>query len=64
LSWPVAIVLANALVTLILPASFGWSMPLVLDVVPFATSSLIGLLILIPALGIPLYKINLRASLS
>ena len=64
LSWPVAIVLANALVSQILPASFGWSMPLVLDVGAFTVSSLIGLLILIPALGIPLYKLNVRASLS
>jgi putative ABC transport system permease protein len=64
LSWPVAIVLANALVSLILPASFGWSMPLVLEVTSFAVSSLIGLVILIPALAIPLYKLNIRASLS
>jgi len=64
LSWPVAIVLANALVSLILPASFGWSMPLVLDIKSFAASSLIGLLLLIPALGMPLYKLNVRASLS
>lgn len=64
LSWPVAIVLANALVSLILPASFGWSMPLVLDVTSFGVSSLIGLVILIPALAIPLYKLNIRASLS
>lgn len=63
LSWPVAIILANALVTKVLPASFGWSMALELDVIPFAASSLIGLLMLIPALGIPLYKINLRARL-
>jgi len=64
LSWPVAMILANALVGLVLPASFGWSMPLVLDIAPFAVSSLIGLVILIPALGIPLYKLNVRASLS
>lgn len=64
LSWPVAIILANALVGLILPASFGWSMPLVLDIAPFAASSLIGLVILMPALAIPLYKLNVRASLS
>lgn len=64
LSWPVAIVLANALVSLILPASFGWSMPLVLDVTSFGVSSFIGLVILIPALAIPLYKLNIRASLS
>jgi putative ABC transport system permease protein len=64
LSWPIAIILANALVSLILPASFGWSMPLVVDVTSFAVSSLIGLVILIPALAIPLYKLNIRASLS
>ena len=64
LSWPVAIVLANALVSLVLPASFGWSMPLILDIATFAARSLIGIIILIPALGIPLYKLNVRASLS
>ena len=64
LSWPVAVVLADALVSLILPASFGWSMPLVIDIKSFAASSLIGLLLLIPALGMPLYKLNVRASLS
>jgi len=64
LSWPVAIVLANALVSSVLPTSFGWSMPLVLDIGPFAASSLLGLLILVPALSIPLYKINLRTNLS
>jgi len=64
LSWPVASILANALVTKILPASFGWSMPLSLDVMPFAISSVIGLVILLPALAIPLYKLNVRANLS
>ena len=64
LSWPVAVILAKALVTLILPASFGWSMPLMLNIAPFAVSSLMGLLVLIPALAIPLYHINLRACLS
>lgn len=64
LSWPMAIVLANALVSLILPASFGWSMPLQLDVTSFSVSSFIGLVLLIPALAIPLYKLNIRASLS
>jgi len=38
-------------------------MPLVLDIAPFAASSLLGLVILMPALGIPLYKLNVRASL-
>ncbi len=64
LSWPIAGILAKALVTKVLPASFGWSMPLVLDVAPFAISSFIGLLILLPALAIPLYKLNMRAKLS
>ncbi|MEW6994884.1 FtsX-like permease family protein [Colwelliaceae bacterium MEBiC 14330] len=64
LSWPIAALLAKALVAKVLPASFGWSMPLVLDVAPFAISSLVGLLILLPALAIPLYKLNLRAKLS
>jgi len=64
LSWPVAIILANALVSLVLPASFGWSMPLVFEFGPFAVSSLLGVLMLIPALAIPLYKLKVRASLS
>ena len=64
LSWPVAIILANALVSLILPSSFGWSMPLALNISSFAGSSLLGIIILIPALGIPLYKLNIRSSLS
>lgn len=64
LSWPMAIMLADALVSLILPASFGWSMPLQLDVMAFSVSSFIGILLLIPALAIPLYKLNIRASLS
>jgi putative ABC transport system permease protein len=63
LSWPIASLLANALVGKILPASFGWSMPLVLDIAPFAFSSVLGLVILLPALTIPLYKLNTRASL-
>jgi putative ABC transport system permease protein len=63
LSWPIASLLANALVGKILPASFGWSMPLVLDAAPFALSSVLGLVILLPALAIPLYKLNTRASL-
>jgi len=60
LSWPVGIVLANALVTQVLPASFGWSMPLQLGIGPFMYSSLIGLIILLPALAFPLYKLNIR----
>lgn len=57
LSWPIAILIANALVTKIFPASFGWSMPLVLDFSSFSTSSFIGLLCLFPALILPLRKI-------
>ncbi len=64
LSWPIAAILAKTLVAKVLPASFGWSMPLVLDVAPFAISSITGLLILLPALTIPLYKLNTRAKLS
>ena len=64
LSWPIAGFLAKALVAKVLPVSFGWSMPLVLDIAPFAITSFTGLIILIPALAIPLYKINVRASLS
>ncbi|ALO33511.1 ABC transporter [Colwellia sp. MT41] len=64
LSWPIAGLLAKALVAKVLPASFGWSMPLVLDIAPFALTSITGLLILLPALAIPLYKLNVRASLS
>jgi putative ABC transport system permease protein len=58
MSWPIAVVLANALVTEILPASFGWSMPLKLVLSPFILSSLMGLLCLIPALYLTLKKIN------
>ncbi|WP_448549547.1 ABC transporter permease [Thalassotalea fusca] len=64
MSWPVAMLLADVLVGQVLPVSFGWSMPLTLDIVPFFFSSMIGLLLLIPALSIPLYRLNLRASLS
>ncbi|WP_372880727.1 FtsX-like permease family protein [Psychromonas sp.] len=59
LSWLVAIILADALVTKVLPASFGWSMPLILNITPFAFSSVVALLLLIPALTIPLYKLNI-----
>lgn len=58
LSWPIAILIADALVTKVFPASFGWSMPLVLDFASFSSSSLIGLLCLFPALLIPLRKIT------
>lgn len=61
LSWPVAVILAKALVQQVLPASFGWSMPLMLNIAPFAVSSLLGLFLLLPALMIPLYKLNVRA---
>ncbi|MFT5806628.1 MAG: putative ABC transport system permease protein [Moritella dasanensis] len=60
LSWPIATILADALVSQALPASFGWSMPLMFNVGSFAVSSIFGLLFLIPALSIPLYKLNLR----
>ncbi|WP_286263743.1 ABC transporter permease [Thalassotalea atypica] len=64
LSWPIAYLLAEALVTKVLPASFGWSMPLSLNIAPFIHSSALGLLILIPALALPLYKIKSRNNLS
>ena len=64
LSWPIAAVLADALVSQVLAVSFGWSMPLELDISAFATTSIVGMLILLPALAIPLHKLNLRASLS
>jgi putative ABC transport system permease protein len=63
LSWPVAVILANALVNQALPASFGWSMPLVLTAAPFVMSSVFGLLFLLPALSIPLLKLNVRSGL-
>ena len=63
LSWPIATILADALVSKVLPASFGWSMPLILNIGSFAVSSLLSLLFLIPALSIPLLKVNLRTSL-
>ena len=61
LSWPIATILANALVSQALPASFGWSMPLMFNVGSFAVSSIFGLLFLLPALSIPLFKLNLRS---
>jgi len=61
LSWPIATVLAHALVSQALPASFGWSMPLLFNVGSFAVSSIFGLLFLLPALSIPLFKLNLRS---
>jgi len=63
MSWPMAMILANTLVNQVLPVSFGWSMPLILNVSPFALSSVLGLLFLIPALSIPLYKLNVRENL-
>ncbi|MEH6454003.1 MAG: FtsX-like permease family protein, partial [Psychromonas sp.] len=60
MSWPISSILANALVSEVLPASFGWSMPLTLNASSFAVSSILGLLLLVPALSIPLYKLNLR----
>mgnify|MGYP001386909969 CR=1 FL=1 len=61
LSWPIAMILAHALVSQALPASFGWSMPLMFNVGSFAVSSILGLLFLLPALSIPLFKLNLRS---
>ncbi|SFD05059.1 FtsX-like permease family protein [Pseudoalteromonas denitrificans] len=63
LSWPIAIVLAHALVSQILPASFGWSMPLILDVKSFGVTSLACLICLFPALFIPIRKINLQSDI-
>ncbi|MBL4705576.1 MAG: FtsX-like permease family protein [Flavobacteriales bacterium] len=60
MSWPVAAILADTLVTEILSTSFGWAMPLMLDVGSFANGSLIGLLLLTPALCLPLLKLNIR----
>ena len=61
LSFPLAIMLANALVTEILPASFGWSMPLLLTADIFVFTSLTGLLCLLPALLIPLHQLKLHS---
>ncbi len=58
LSWPVAMVLAGVLVAKVMPASFGWSMPLVLTASPFISGSLIGLSCLLAALVIPLYQLK------
>jgi len=63
LSWPVALLIAQSLVTKVLPSSFGWSMPLVLDLTSFSSSSLIGLLCLIPALFMPLRTLTSRKKL-
>jgi len=59
LSWPVAIWIAEALVAKVLPASFGWSMPLVMDLSSLLDTSLLGLAFLLPALYLPLRKIKL-----
>lgn len=61
LSWPVATVLADVLVAKVFPASFGWSMPLMLDLGSYLDRSLIGLICLLPALLIPLYHLNKTA---
>lgn len=61
LSWPIATILAHALVSQALPASFGWSMPLLFNVGSFAISSILGLLFLLPALSIPLFNLSLRS---
>lgn len=58
LSWPLASLLGHVLVAKVFPASFGWSMPLVLEAGPFVSSSLIGVVCLLPALIIPLYRLR------
>jgi len=63
LSWPIATILADVLVSKVLPSSFGWSMPLLLETSSFISSSIIGLICLIPALTIVLSKINLKGRL-
>ncbi len=60
LCWPVATILAQTLVSKALPASFGWSMPLIVNLEPFAVSSVLALLFLIPALSIPLLRLNIK----
>ncbi len=60
LSWPITIVLADALVTKILPASFGWSMPLVIELTPLTSTSFIALGCLLLALYIPLRQLTIR----
>lgn len=63
LSWPIATILADVLVSKVLPSSFGWSMPLLLETSSFISSSIIGLICLIPALTIVLSKINVKGRL-
>ncbi|WDD99981.1 FtsX-like permease family protein [Thalassomonas actiniarum] len=58
ISAPVAVILAETLVSKALPASFGWSMPLQLSAAVFITTGLGGLLCLLPALLLPLYKLE------
>ncbi|WDE12751.1 FtsX-like permease family protein [Thalassomonas haliotis] len=59
ISAPVAAILADTLVSKALPASFGWSMPLQLRADVFIATALSGLLCLLPALLLPLYKLEL-----
>lgn len=63
LSWPIASILANVLVSKILPSSFGWSMPLLLEMSSFVNSSIIGLVCLVPALSLVLRKVNFKGRL-
>jgi len=63
LSWPIASILADVLVSKVLPSSFGWSMPLLLGSSSFINSSVIGLVCLVPAISIVLSKINLKGRL-
>ncbi|WP_281556056.1 FtsX-like permease family protein [Thalassomonas sp. RHCl1] len=58
ISAPVAVILADTLVSKALPASFGWSMPLQLSADVFISTGLGGLLCLLPALLLPLYKLE------
>ncbi len=58
LAWPVSVLLADALVSKALPASFGWSMPLIMNERTLLEGSIIGLLTLIPALWLPLRAVS------
>ncbi|WDE06322.1 FtsX-like permease family protein [Thalassomonas viridans] len=58
ISAPVAVILADTLVSKALPASFGWSMPLQLNAGVFLNTGLTGLLCLLPALLLPLYQLE------
>ena len=57
-SAPMAMILADTLVSKALPASFGWSMPLELGADVFISAALTGLCCVLPALFLPLYKLE------